>query len=141
MTQGSALGSPESRGLRGITRLWRTTALAFSWWNWWGVIADAGHSMAAFVALSRRRITRLERAIGAGWVLLAGEVLVFVPWVAYRLYGRQSPPGVGRELASWGLLAAMTTAGGIFLRQLARRAQAERQALDALELDRTDDPE
>lgn len=98
-------------------------AAAFSWWNWHDTLRTSGESIAGFIGLSRLRIARLSRAITAGWVLLAVELMVFVPLIALR------SPGA----FSWALLAALSSCGAAFLLALARWTSAERERLEAIE--------
>jgi hypothetical protein len=114
-------------------------AIGFSWWNWHDAIRASGESTSAFLELSRRRVTKLARAVSAGWVVLGAEVVVFIPWIANRLFGGPEPASLRAQVFSWGLLALMTTLGVAALVALARWAERERASLDALRRELDDD--
>lgn len=114
-------------------------ALGFSWWTWRGAIRASGESIAAFVDLSTLRVAKLARAVVIGWCVLGAEVVVFIPWIASRLYGRGAPASVTSQLFSWGLLAGMTLLGSWILIELARWARRERSRWDALRTELGDD--
>ncbi|MGE0464620.1 MAG: hypothetical protein AB7Q16_24910 [Vicinamibacterales bacterium] len=105
-------------------------AVAFSWWNWHDTLRTSGESIAGFIDLSRLRIARLSRAITAGWVLLAVELMVFVPLIALRSGGA----------FGWALLAALASCGAAFLLALTRWTGGERERLDAIEGELLDRP-
>ncbi|HSC28191.1 MAG TPA: hypothetical protein VLD67_13010 [Vicinamibacterales bacterium] len=108
------------------------SAGALSWWNWRGALRAAAETTAAFLALSAERSRRLRRAISIGWGILAAEILVFVPWVWYRLYGGLQPPSAAAERFGWGLLAGMTVLAVLFLAGLHAWARREARLLDEL---------
>lgn len=103
--------------------------VAFSVWNWRGVRRSASETTRAFVSLSIERARRLRRAIQAGWIVLASEVAVFVPWVSYRLYGRGDVPSRGEERFGWGFLAAMTSLAVVFLLAMSAKASRDERTL------------
>jgi hypothetical protein len=133
IARGFAIGNALERVAMMLLALIGLAAIAFSWWNWRGTLRTSGASTAAFLALSRLRVDRLSRAVTAGWVVLVAEVLVFVPWIALRLYGGPAPVSATSVAFSWGLLAAMTLLGVAHLLRLARWARNERAQLDAIE--------
>jgi hypothetical protein len=108
-------------------------AIGFSWWNWHGTLRATSESTAAFLALSRLRTMRLQRAIVAGWCLLAAEVAVFVPWVAYRLYGRGPAADGGVQVFAWALLVGLAALGAGWLVALRRWSISERDKLDVIQ--------
>jgi hypothetical protein len=99
--------------------------LAFSLWNRRGVWRPRGESVGEFVALSRERNRREARALRAGWLLLAAETAVFVPWIAWRFDPAARPE-------AYGLQALLAGAAAAILLALARRARRERHELDRL---------
>lgn len=116
----------------GLLALVTSGALLFTWWNWRGALGARAERTATHLALSIERSRRFARAVRAGWVLLALELAVFTPWVAYRLYGdgRAATGAVG--LFAWGLLAGMTVAGATGLIALGRWTARDARVLDQL---------
>ncbi len=108
-------------------------AIAFSWWNWRGATRTAGETTTSFVALSTERARRLLRGIAFGWLILAGEVAVFVPWVWHRLYGIGTTPSTLAVVLTWAFLALMTASGASYLVWLRRWARRDIAAFEALE--------
>ena len=53
-------------------------AIGFGWWNWRGVLRSSAASTAEYLAISAERLRRLRLAWRIGWVVLTGEVVVFV---------------------------------------------------------------
>ena len=53
-------------------------------------------------------LRRLRLAWRIGWVVLAGEVVVFVIWIWDHLYSGARPHDVGAERFAWGWLAGFT---------------------------------
>jgi hypothetical protein len=109
-------------------------AFAFSLWNRRGVWRPSAESTAAYLALERERCRRSRRSIQAGWVLLAVEVALFVPWIAHRLHAGARAPGLARYLAAYGYLAAVAGATAIVLLALARRRAREERELEAIQV-------
>lgn len=104
--------------------------LGFSFWNWRGTVRQSGRTTSAFLQLSTRRVQKLRRAIGAGWLLLVAEVGILSVWVGNRLYARATPPSTWSEVFSWGLLGTMTLLAALCLIALQRWADDERTQLD-----------
>ena len=116
----------------GLLALITVSALAFSWWNWRGAILTASDTTSAYIALSVERTRRFRRAVYVGWVILAAEVVVFVPWIWYRLYAGPDAPPAGAERFGWGLLAGVTAAAVVLLSGLHMWARREARILDEL---------
>jgi hypothetical protein len=132
LVRAAVVGDTLERIAMALLAMMAVAAVGFSWWNWRGAVRASGASTAAFLELSMMRVLRLRRAIVAGWCLLAAEVLVFMPWIWYRLYRNEAPPGAAVELFSWGLLTTMTLLGAGCLVALTRWARRERAQLENL---------
>jgi hypothetical protein len=126
------VGDAVERVAMGLLAAIAAGALVFSWWNWRGVAYASAESIAACLLLSQLRVHRLRRAVGAGWFVLAAEVLVFVPWIAYRLHGGVQPAPPSSVVFGWTLLTAMTFLGAGCLAALSQWARNEAARLDSL---------
>jgi hypothetical protein len=100
-------------------------ALAFASSNWRGAWAPRAETTASFLELSFERARRLRRAVRVGWLILAGEVTVFVPWVWYRA-------GEGSLLWPWSFLGGMVALAILFLVLVDAWARREIETLEAL---------
>lgn len=140
LVRAALVGDAIERLAMALLALIAAGAIACSWWNWHGALRVWGETTAAFLELSRRRVERFARAVVIGWVVLAAEVLVFVPWIAYRLYGRRTPATQELQIFSWGLLAALTLLGAVALVGLSLWARRERRHLDELQREIADEP-
>jgi hypothetical protein len=107
-------------------------AMAFGLWNWRGTLGSSAEDTRTFVALSAERSRRLARAVRAGWVLLAAQVAVFVPWVSHRLYGDGRPPSSEIELFAWGYLTVITALAVVFLLALQSWSRRDAAAFDEI---------
>lgn len=107
-------------------------AVGFSWWNWRGTFRVSTRTTAAFLQVSVERARRLRRAILGGWGILAAELLVFVPWIWYRLYRGSEPPSAEAIWSAWGLLAGLTGLALAFLAALHVWARRDERRLDDL---------
>ena len=97
-------------------------AVAFSWWNWRGTFQAIGESTSVYLELSAMRLRRLRRDLTMSWVLLAAQLVVFIPWTWYRQ--QAAGPTVRWP---WILLASMTVcciAGLLAIGRWARREAA-----------------
>jgi hypothetical protein len=103
-------------------------AVAFSWWNWRGTTAAVGETTAAYLELSASRLMRLRRALTAGWIILAAELVVFVPWVWYRQLTSSDAAGWW----PWAFLAGMAGLGAHGLTLVARWARREAAMVERL---------
>lgn len=95
-------------------------ALVFSHVNWRGMHTPATATTAAYLALADDRCRRLRRAVRGAWALLAGEALVFVPWLWYR---SGAPASVFDW--PWNFLAAMLAGGAATILLLDRWSRRE----------------
>jgi hypothetical protein len=116
----------------GLLALIVAGALAFGCWNWRGTLRSSAETTAGFVLLSLERAKRLRRAVRAGWVLLAGEVVVFVPWIMHRLYGGDAQPVASTVMLSWGLLIVLAGSAAAGLVALGRWADRDASWLRAM---------
>jgi len=123
---------PVEKLAMGLLALITVSALAFSWWNWRGVILTGTGATSAYIALSVERTRRFRRAVYVGWAILAAEVAVFVPWISYRLYAGPDAPPAGAERFGWGLLAGITAAAVVLLSGLHMWTRREARILDEL---------
>jgi hypothetical protein len=88
---------PLEKAAMGLLALVTVGATAFGWWNWRGALRASGASVATYVALATERSRRFQRSVRAGWVILLMQMVVFTPWVAYRLYDGDARPDRGRS--------------------------------------------
>ena len=112
-------------------------AIGFGWWNGRGVLRSSAASTADYLAISAERLRRLRLAWRIGWVVLAGEVVVFVIWIWDRLYSGTGPRDVATERFAWGWLAGFTLVAivsllwfGRWIRRDAARFERLRQELE-----------
>lgn len=113
-------------------------AVGFGWWNWRGVLRSSAASTTEYLAISFERLRRLRLAWRVGWIVLTGEVVVFVIWIWDHLYSGLRPHDVGAERFAWGWLAGFTLVAIVSLvwfgRWIARdtaRFEALRKELDS----------
>jgi hypothetical protein len=106
--------------------------IGFGWWNWRGVLRSSAASTAEFLAISVERLRRLRRAWRIGWVVLAGEVVVFVIWIWDRLYSGARPPDIGAERFAWGWLAGFTLVAIVSLVWFGRWITRDTERLETL---------
>lgn len=116
----------------GLLALVTSCALLFTWWNWRGALGARAERTVIHLALTIERSRRFARAVRAGWVLLALELAIFAPWVAYRLHGDGRVATGANGLFAWGLLAGMTAAGAAGLIALGRWTARDARVLDQL---------
>lgn len=102
--------------------------IALSWWQWRGIWRAAALTTSEFLTASILRSQRFERYVAAGWLILAAEIAVFVPWIRYRSGG----------WFAWGFLLVMVVAAGVCLLAAQRRLRRERESLGAIERDLAD---
>lgn len=108
-------------------------AFGFSLWNRWGLWRPSAESTLAYLDLALLRCRRRRRGLRAGWVLLALEVALYVPWIAHRLALNAGHPGRGfSPLASYGLLAGAAGLTAAILAALGVRTRREQAALEEL---------
>ena len=112
-------------------------AIGFGWWNWRGVLRWSAASTAEYLAISAERLRRLRLAWRTGWIVLTGEVLVFVIWIRDRLYSGGGPHDLAAERLAWGWLAGFTLVAivslvwfGRWIRRDAARFERLRQELE-----------
>src|SRR5687768_10775221 len=83
-------------------------AIGFGWWNWRGVLRSSAASTAEYLAISAERLRRLRLAWRVGWIVLAGEVIVFVIWISNHFYFSDGPHEPWGERFAWVWLAGFT---------------------------------
>lgn len=88
--------------------------LGFDWWNWRGTLRASAEDTATFVTLSMERLRRVRRALGVSWLVLAAQVLVFTPWVWYRLYAGPSAATARQQVFAWGLLIGVSAGAAVW---------------------------
>ncbi len=113
-------------------------AVGFGWWNWHGVLMSSAASTAEHLAISAERLRRLRLAWRIGWLILTGEVVVFVIWIWDHLYSGARAHDIGAERFAWGWLAGFTLVAvislvwfGRWITRDAARFEALRRELDA----------
>jgi hypothetical protein len=82
--------------------------IGFGWWNWRGVLRSSAASTAEYLAISAERLRRLRLAWRIGWIVLAGEVIVFVIWISNHFHFSDGPHEPGGERFAWVWLAGFT---------------------------------
>lgn len=132
-------GDPMEQVAMGLLALVTASALGFTWWNWYGALGSQGESTRTYVTLSIERTRRFARAVRAGWVLLAVELAIFTPWVAYRLYSQDPVASPSRQAFGWAWLAGMTALGAAGLVALERWTAREARQLERLRTELEDD--
>ena len=95
------------------------------------MLRSSAASTAEYLAISAERLRRLRLAWRIGWLVLAGEVVVFVIWIWDHLYSGARPHDAGAERFAWGWLAGFTlvaivAAGVVRPMDHPRRASASR---------------
>jgi hypothetical protein len=113
-------------------------ALGFGWWNWRGMLRSSAASTAEYLAISAERLRRLRLAWRVGWLVLTGEVVVFVIWIWDHLYSGAHPHDSGAAQFAWGWLAGFTLVAVVWLVWFGRwitrdaaRFEALRRELDS----------
>ncbi len=106
--------------------------LAFDAWNWRGTLRASAEDTATFLTLSMERLGRFRRAIRMSWLFLAVQVVVFTPWIWYRLYGREVFPTVRQQVFAWGLLIGLSVAAAVWTLLVTRWVKRDRQVLEGL---------
>lgn len=111
--------------------------IGFGWWNWRGVLRSSAATTAEYLAISAERLRRMRVAWRLGWVVLAGEVIVFVIWIWDHLYSGARPHDAADERFAWSWLAGFTLAAimglvwfGRWLNRDAERFEALRRELE-----------
>jgi hypothetical protein len=115
-------------GLASIT----VAAVMFGWWNRRGVIRASATTIADYVAISAERIRRMRMACRVGWIVLCGEVAVFVIWIWDRLYSGSRLVAAGEERFAWSWLALFTVAAIVALLKFGRWLDRDAARFDAL---------
>ena len=115
-------------GLASIT----IAAVGFGWWNWRGVLRSSATSVAEYVAISAERHRRMRLAWRIGWLVLAGQVVLYTIWIWDNLYSGAREHTAGAERFAWGWLAIMTIAGVAGLTYFGRWIKRDAQRFDAL---------
>lgn len=110
----------------------------FTWWHWRGTRRPSSQTTSEYVTWTLERSLRFARYARAGWLLLAIEALVLVPWVAHQLYGAGRSPSAKHQALVWLFLAMMLGLGAWILRRLQRWTRRDAQVLAdiATELER-----
>jgi hypothetical protein len=106
--------------------------LVFDVWNWRGTLRASAEDTRTFMILSIERLRRVRRAIGVSWLLLAMQVAVFTPWIAYRLYYREPAATMGQQVFAWGLLIGMSASAIVWTRFAARWVDRDTDVLESL---------
>jgi hypothetical protein len=101
-------------------------ALAYSLWTRRGLWSPAAETTAAFLDLARRRARQHQEALRAARWLLAGEILIFIPWIWHRLHTAAA------LLQGFGFLALVAGIASAVLVWLERRARRERAELEGM---------
>ncbi len=103
-------------------------------WSRRGTFRPRAETTRAFLDLVILRSERRLSELRLGWVLLALEAAVFLPWLIHKTYaGVLATPSAA--LMAFGFLIAMSGAAAIFLRFLGARARHELgEAREALEM-------
>ena len=125
---------PIDRAAVAVLAILVTGALALSWRTWRGMLRTPGETTAAWLAQALERTRVLRRAVTGGWWLLAAELALFIPWIAFRLISHGVQP-----VFAWGLLAAVTAFAVAFLLGVGRWARREAETLERIGRDLRDD--
>jgi hypothetical protein len=104
----------------------------FALWNRRGLWRPESATFAAHLELSLRRAHRRLRGLLAGWWLLAGEVLLLVPWLWRVNQSRGLPSATADFLWSGFALAGLCGFAGAALVLLRRRTRREIEELEDL---------
>ncbi len=112
-------------------------AIGFGWWNWRGVLRSSAATTAEYLEISAERLRRMRMAWRIGWIVLVGEVIVFVIWIWDHLYSGARQHDAGDAWFAWGWLAGFTLAAivglvwfGRWLNRDAERFEALRRELE-----------
>lgn len=91
----------------------------------------------AFLELAIRRCRRRLWTLRVGFWVLAGEWLLFTPWIHLRAVEKQAlgGDGLGTYLLGFGLLAVLSAAYGLIGSWLGRRARRELAELEGMRRD------
>lgn len=110
-------------------------AVGWSLWNRRGLWRPSAETSRAYLALSLARCRRRLRGLRFGWVLLAAEVAVFLPWIGWRIW-REGPADPVLASYLWGylLLVLLVGVAAVVLALLARYSRRELRALEELEV-------
>jgi hypothetical protein len=88
--------------------------MGMGWWNWRGSLLASVKTTAEYVAVSAERLRRMRQAWRIGWIVLAGQIVMFSVWIWRRLYVVTEASG-GSKLFAWGWLLFMTLLAVAFL--------------------------
>lgn len=112
-------------------------AIGFGWWNWRGVLRSSATSVTEYIAISAERIRRIRMAWRIGWVVLAGQVIVFSAWLWDMFSDSARPHWPGAERFAWTWLGGFTLLAivglvyfGRWIRRDAERFEALRRELE-----------
>jgi hypothetical protein len=95
--------------------------------NWRGSWRALGETTSSFLAVSARRCQAFRRAVRIGWVTLAAEAVIFVPWIWHESGGP-----LDRPRGPWLLLGALLFGETVLLAVADRWARREARIIDAL---------
>ena len=117
----AARPDPVERGFAAALGIVVMAALVISWRNWRGMLNPTEQTTAACLELSLERARRFRHAVRGGWFVLAAELAVFVPWIAYK-----------QRLRGWVLLAVLTALAVTWLIGLGRWARRDDDMLQRI---------
>lgn len=106
--------------------------IGFGWWNWRGVLRSSAANTAEYLAISAERLRRMRLAWRIGWIVLSGEVVVFVIWIWDHLYSGARPHDSGAERFAWGWLAGFSLVAVVSLVWFGRWITRDAERLEAL---------
>ena len=115
-------------GLASIT----IATVMFGWWNRRGVLRSSATTIADYVAISAERLRRMRTACRIGWVVLLGEVIVFVIWIWDRLYAEGRTAGAGEERFAWSWLVLFTLLAAAGLVKFGRWIDRDAERFESL---------
>jgi hypothetical protein len=106
--------------------------IGFSWWNWRGVLRSSAANTAEYLAISEERLRRLRLAWRIAWIVLAGEMVVFVVWIWDHLYASGRAHDAGAEWFAWSWLGGFALVFVVWLLWFGRWITRDAARFEAL---------
>lgn len=109
-------------------------AMGFTLWNRRGTWRPEAETARAFLKLSHKRCVRKLIGVRYAWRILAVEIVLFVPWIAWVIDSKPAKkaqaPGI--YFVSYGYLVGILLLTALFLHWYSRRTRRELAAMETM---------